>query len=218
MIIYLRAGLYAEGSSDYRFLLPLLNRLIDAISSALFAGACEVGETIGVDHPPDHSSRPRAERIAAAGIANRDLYELLVIHSDGGVDKDAVRKTCVEPGMARLREAFPSSPPPAVACIPVREIEAWMLKDQKPFQVLLGSGATVDLPGEPEREGDPKARLQRILKDAGSRSGPEQTYSLFGEQVGLTALRTLPAFQSFEAELTAAIRAVAHSQGYRPGA
>lgn len=35
-MIYLRAGLFAEGSSDYDFLLRLLNRLIEAIAAALY--------------------------------------------------------------------------------------------------------------------------------------------------------------------------------------
>jgi hypothetical protein len=46
------------------------------------------------------------------------------------------------------------------------------------------------------------------------RRKPERLYRLFGEEVSLEALRTLPAFQLFEAELVDAIRAVARSQGW----
>lgn len=54
--------------------------------------------------------------------------------------------------------------------------------------------------------------LKRLLKEGGMRREPERLYRLFGEAVNLDALRTLPAFQLFEAELAEAIRAVARSQ------
>lgn len=41
-MIYLRAGLYAEGPTDYDFLLPLINRLLREIAAQTFPGANEV--------------------------------------------------------------------------------------------------------------------------------------------------------------------------------
>lgn len=46
------------------------------------------------------------------------------------------------------------------------------------------------------------------------RRKPERLYRLFGEEVSLKALRALPAFQIFEAEVADAIRTVARSQGW----
>ncbi|WP_437866019.1 hypothetical protein [Sorangium sp. So ce363] len=89
-----------------------------------------------------------------------------------------------------------------------------MLVDGEIFRTLLGSGAQSALPAEPEREADPKLTLGRLLKEGGMRRKPERLYRLFGEEVSLEALRTLPAFQLFEAELVEAIRAVARSQGW----
>jgi len=40
-VIYLRAGLYAEGPSDYQFLRPLLDRLLNELAAPLFAGNYE---------------------------------------------------------------------------------------------------------------------------------------------------------------------------------
>ncbi|WP_438041820.1 hypothetical protein [Sorangium sp. So ce128] len=89
-----------------------------------------------------------------------------------------------------------------------------MLVDGEVFRTLLGSGAQSALPAEPEREADPKLTLGRLLKEGGMRRKPERLYRLFGEEVSLEALRALPAFQRFEAELAEAIRAVARSQGW----
>jgi len=37
-VIYLSAGLYAEGPSDYQFLCPLVDRFMEEIAAALFPG------------------------------------------------------------------------------------------------------------------------------------------------------------------------------------
>jgi hypothetical protein len=67
--VYLRAGLYAEGPSDYDFLLPLLDRLLPSLAASRFPGAFEVAESLGIDAPYPAQGE-RAERIAAA-IADR---------------------------------------------------------------------------------------------------------------------------------------------------
>lgn len=213
-MIYLRAGLFAEGPSDYDFLRRLLDRLIEAIATGLFPGAYEVGETIGIDAPPGLQKSRRADRIVAACVDNAGLFELLVIHADGDADPTAARKQRIEPGIVALQGSSCEQPIFAVPCIPVREIEAWMLTDVEAFRALLGSKVTPALPGDPEREGDPKATLQQVLRAGGARRLPASLYAFFGERVALKTLRSLPAFQTFEAELTVAIRAVATSQGH----
>lgn len=213
-MIYLRAGLFAEGPSDYDFLRRLLDRLIESIAAALFPGACEVGETIGIDAPPGLRKGRRADRIVAACVDHAGLFELLVIHADGDADPAAARTQRIEPGILALAGAGHEPPVFAVPCVPVREIEAWMLTDAEAFRALLGGKVTPALPGDPERERDPKSTLQQVLKDCGARRMPASLYAFFGERVALKALRGLPAFQTFETELTVAIRAVATAQGH----
>ncbi len=214
-MIYLSAGLFAEGPSDYGFLLRLIDRLLETIGAALFSGACDVATTIGIDVPERTWTGTRAARIAAAVAAHAGQFELLVIHADGAGDPRAARKFQVEPGVSALAEVATELPVIAVPCIPVREIEAWLLTDAGAFRELLGSKSTPVLPADPEREADPKETLKTLVKAGGARfSG--SIYPLFGEHVALTALRKLPAFQSFEAELTAAVREVARSQGHPP--
>jgi hypothetical protein len=214
-VIYLSAGLYAEGPSDYGFLLRLIDRMLETIGAAQFSGACEVATTIGIDAPEPLRTGKRAPRIAAAVAAYEGQFELLVIHADGASDPRAARRSQIDPGIAALAEAATEWPVIAVPCIPVREIEAWLLTDPGAFRQLLGSSAAPALPADPEREADPKATLTNLVKAGGAHfSG--SIYPLFGEHVALTALRKLPAFCEFEADLTAAIRDVARAQGHRP--
>jgi hypothetical protein len=106
----------------------------------------------------------------------------------------------------------------AAACIPVREIEAWMLVDPDIFP-LVGSSTPPACPAEPERELDPKATLHRLLAECGRRRRRQQqsdpVYALFGANVRLECLRTLPAFVNFEQELVSAIAEAAGHQGFR---
>lgn len=213
-MIYLRAGLFAEGRSDYDFLLRLLDRLLEAIAARLYPGAYEVGEAIGIDAPEQLRKGKRADRIAAAVFEFTGMFELLVIHADGDADPKAARSLRIEPGVAAVHALNLEHPPALVACVPVRETEAWMLTDGRVFRELLGDKVAPALPTNPEI-GDPKVTLQQVLKDCGGRRLPGSIHAFFGERVDLTTLRRLPAFQTFEAGLTAAVREVARSQGHR---
>jgi hypothetical protein len=213
-MIYLRAGVYAEGPSDYRFLCPLLNRLLDSLAASLFPGNYELADTVGIDAPSKRRAT-RADRIAAAIAEYADTCEIFVIHSDGAADPDGARAACIDPGIAAARATDPDRHVVAVACVPVREMEAWLLTDPEAFQTLVGSTFDPGLPFDPEREIDPKATLRKILKDGRVRSGPEGVYALFGERVRFARLRALPAFQRFELDLTEALKQVAGLQGHR---
>lgn len=135
-MIYLCAGLYAEGPTDYYFLLPLINRLLREIASQTFPGANEVEDTRGIDS--SGRERRRVDRIAAAVRDYEDQLDLLIIHADGGSDPKAARREQVDPGIAVARMAIPDKPLPAIACVPVREIEAWLLVDDRVFSEQLG--------------------------------------------------------------------------------
>jgi hypothetical protein len=207
--IYLRAGLYAEGTSDYDFLLPLLDRLMISLSASLLPGVSDVVETLGID-APEPRPRRRAEQIAAAVADSWDACTLFVIHADGAGDPDEARRNRIDPGIEAGRSTYPEIV--SAACIPVRETEAWMLADAEIFRRLLGSKAQPVLPAEPERDADPKVTLRRILREGGIQREPERLYRSFGEQVRFEALRTLPAFLAFERELSDAVQAVAQLQ------
>jgi hypothetical protein len=218
-MIYLRAGLYAEGPTDYQFLRPLLDRLMDELAASSYAGQYELGECLAIDAPAGSSYANRADRIAAAVQAHREECTLVVIHSDGAGDPERARREQVTPGIDAARVRCVDRPVALAACIPVREIEAWMLVDPDVFP-LLGSSTPPAYPADPERESDPKATLDRLLADSGVRRRRhrprDRDYALFGENVQLACLRRLPAFVRFETELASAIAEVAGRQGVRP--
>ncbi|WP_437307596.1 hypothetical protein [Sorangium sp. So ce388] len=207
-MIYIRAGLFAEGRTDYEFLCPLLGRLLDDLAAELFPGNHMIGESVGIDAPRG-TTGGRAQKIAAAIHERWDECTLFVIHADGAGDPAEVRRRQVDPGMMAARALRKDREIVAVACIPVREMEAWMLPDPEVFRAL--GGAEVRCPREPERESDPKLTLRRLLAETKLRSRPEDLYRFFGEKIRLDALRSLPAFCTFRDELTGALRHLAAS-------
>lgn len=201
-MIYLCAGLFAEGRTDYELLLPLLARLLDEIGARVCPGAYDVAPSVGMDvHAAPHE--PRAERIARAIHHYWDQCTLFVVHADSDGDADQARAERVQPGLLRAAETAPGLVG-AAACIPVRETEAWMLADEDVFAQLGGHG--VDLPAEPERVLDPKAALKALLTAAKIRRPPARLHAFFGERLSLARLRRLPAFNAFESELEEAVR------------
>lgn len=207
---YLCAGLFAEGHSDYA-LLPLLDQLIPALASEVLPEVPVISPSVGIDAPA-RVSRRRDVRIAAAIDDYWEQCTLFVIHADGAGDPERMCREQVEPGLslARARHADLA----AAACIPVREIEAWLLVDALPFQKLLSMTSPPTLPADPESLLDPKRALDDVLtKSGGALLRGVDLYSFFGANIDVVALRRLPAFRRFEEQLVDAILAAA-----RPGA
>lgn len=203
-MIYICAGLFAEGKTDYHFLLGLLDQLLPEIASTLFGSISEVAPSIGIDAPSTTKIARRDQRIASAIDGSWRECTLFVVHSDGGGDPVHARAMQVEPGLGIARVQHPDLA--AAACVPVREIEAWMLADADAFGRIFETRHVPVLPGDPEKVPDPKRALKDLLRSLGS--GADDYYGLLGREVRPSALRRLPAFVRFEAELQSAVRLV----------
>ncbi len=210
-MIYLRAGLYAEGPTDYYFLMPLLERLLWEIGMKVLPEPPEVAAPLALDAPPG-IPKGREQAIPAAIEASWEECTLYVIHSDGDGDPEQMRRTCCQPAIEAARARYPEVA--IAACIPVRELEAWMLADGDVFRKLRRGRAEPELPKNPEAELDPKKILRRVVAEMGIKQ-IDDLYAFIGGAVSAQALRRLPAFQHFEAELADAIRNVGRLQ-HRP--
>jgi hypothetical protein len=188
-----------RGKSDYSFLIPLVNRLLYELSIAV-PQQTEVADSVGIDAPRP-APNTRAERIEAAIQAYAGQCSLFIIHADADGDRRSALAERVEPGR---QAAGAKVNAPIVACIPFREIEAWLLADGHAFAVLL-MGADPALPRNAEADPDPKRTLSNIHDALGLRGAVGEYYGFLGENVSLEALRRLSAFRDFEDELRAAV-------------
>lgn len=210
MTIYVRAGLYAEGPSDDDFLSRLLDRLLPELLRQHFPAQYEFRETVLLQIDLSVTSG-RDRRIAAAIHEYWSTCTLYVIHSDGKSDPDRERARTIDPGVALARERWQADtdtaglPLAIAACVPVREMEAWLLTDPVVFDRLGLRG--FELPLQPDRVTDPKEPLAALLKPLDLHRRPP--FEFFGEQISLAALRKLEGFRAFESELLAALHQLA---------
>lgn len=205
--IYVQAGLYAEGPSDYAFLIPLLERVLDDLLAREYPGRSTVLPTpLGLD-VAENSKQPRDAQIAAVIQRFHDTCQLFVIHADADGDAIRARKERVEPGARRGLSGLPHAAA-AAACVPVHMTEAWMLADAAVFHQLLRTALPTEPPDDPERVRWPKQTLQQLL--SARRHGRQlNVYEFFGNNINLAALRRLEAFRAFEDELVLAVREIA---------
>lgn len=208
-MIWLCAGVYAEGPTDDRFLCNLLNRILPPLAIEVCKGGFDMGETRRISEPRRMRGASREERIAAVIEESWSECTLFVVHSDGEGAPAEARRERIEPGLARARRVRPDLA--AAACVPVRETEPWMLADPDAFCRIFETDRLPTLPRDPEAEADPKAVLAAALCSLGARMGRgvDEYYAVLGAEVRLDALRRLPAFQQFEKELRAAIAVIA---------
>lgn len=204
--LYVCAGLFAEGPTDYRFLLPLLDRLLDELLAKHYTARYQLAPSHGIDAPPGARKQPRELRIEAAIDNYWDRCNLFVVHADGANDPALQRARSITPGIAAARSRRLGCP--IAACVPVRETEAWLLCDVSVFVARLGA-APRGLPRDPERVTDPKQFLEQVFLGGDSCFRPSTDYTFFGDLVDLSALRRLSAFQAFEQELIGALRDLA---------
>jgi hypothetical protein len=209
--VYLCPGIFAEGPSDYRFLFGLLDRMLEAVAAKVLEGRFNSAQAVGIDAPRRDRKKRRDERIAAAIDASWDECTLFVVHGDGAGDPAGARRDLIEPGLTLARERHPDLA--AAACVPVREIEAWMLADAGAFSRIFRTEHVPDLPRDPESEIDPKRTLADVLRSMGARleDGIGRYHGELGREVDPAQLRRLPAFRRFEMDLRTAVEAVARS-------
>lgn len=209
-------ALYAEGRTDYYFLLPLLQRLCEDICLREARADVDVSAVLGLDHPAALNDASREDRITEAARLARESWNILFIHADGAGDQAKMRREQVDPALQKLAAEFGRSTA-GVPVVPVRETEAWAIVDGDALRSVLGvtlSNPEMSLPNstrEAERKQDPKAVLEHacnVATQPGRKRKPvsaSRYLNSLGEQVSLEKLRGLEAFQRLENDLKEAL-------------
>lgn len=197
----LRLTLVADGPTD-QALVPLVRWLIEQHSQLPFVMA--FADLRKLRRPP--SKLP--DRVRAA----LDLYpcELLVVHRDAERDPPERR-------IEEIERATASHSSIAVAIVPVRMTEAWLLFDESAIRRAAGCpNGTMRLPipalKKAESLPDPKQVLHEALRIASALGGRRRKQfrpdarRLADLIDDFAPLRTLPSFSAFEARLCAALK------------
>jgi hypothetical protein len=212
---YLGLGLFAEGATDYRMLVPLLRRLTEQLCREEARGVVDVGDVQGLDAPARFQKADRATRILEAARTFWGGTCVLFIHADGAGDSEAKEAEQITPGIRLIEQELPRGA--CVAVVPVREVEAWTLVDGDALRDAFGTTLGDDdlhvakRPRDVERIQDPKVELQAAFQAVigpsnRRRSKAGDFYTRIGERVDLAKLRQVPAFSRLEEDLRCALR------------
>ena len=158
-----RAIFLADGSSDE----PLGEHLEVLCARRDLAVRVTTPDLHLLPRPPGHRVADRLEAILKLG----DVPDILFVHRDAEGQDPERRFAEVAEAVARISEGLP-----AVAVVPVRMTEAWLLLDEQSIREVAGSpNATVDLGLPPtsrvEAQPDPKSALERALDLASGLAG-----------------------------------------------
>ena len=126
-------GFYAEGSTDYDFLPPIILRTAEKILAQYERSVMDEAVVSPIRLAADQK-KDRAESIL---LATQEAcgYHALIVHSDADdPEPDKARVERIEPGFERVRQTDENVCRGLVPIIPVQAIEAWMLAD---YELLL---------------------------------------------------------------------------------
>lgn len=212
-------ALYAEGSTDQRFLPLIIQRTAVQILSQRGHTIVDVLEPMPVE-PAKKDDRAQSILAVARQVHG---YHLLFVHADADASSTtpALRQR-IEPGVALIQAAQQRGETVCtdlVPIVPVQMTEAWMLVDRDALLSVIGTPPehhNLDIPFRPqhvEQIADPKQQLARIFAEALAsrtrrvrrRHKIAELYEPLGRTVDLTVLAQTPSYQQFVAALTQAL-------------
>ncbi len=215
-------ALFAEGNTDYRFLNGLIQRTASRILQRHSMASVDVPELQNIHPGTGLSGTERILRAARTAYG----YHLLLLHADSDArSRDDALSERIEPGMRRALNASNSGSnlcESMVPVIPVRMTESWMLADPETLINVIGTRKTVrdlmlpDNPSGVERIADPKGKLRAVLKvllDGRAHRRRRDVnvgnlYEPLARSISIDRLERVPAFRSFQMELTASLQAL----------
>lgn len=214
---YLGLALFAEGSTDYRFLSPLLARVVEDLLLERASAALDISPMIELKEPDEFRGETRARKILEAARTVVGGFHILFVHADGDGDPVRARREQAEPGITEFLGEFPDGYA-GVAVVPVREMEAWAIADGDALRAAFGTTLSNQQLGIPartrdiERNADPKRVLEqayaRVL--GGAPRGPRKTavafLDLLGQTVSLDRLGELSAFRQLRQDIASALQ------------
>jgi hypothetical protein len=198
----LRTTLLGDGSSD-RVLIPILDWLLQRVVSVRALSGTQWADLRFRRTPPEN-----LEEGVRLAVENYPC-DLLFVHRDAEAQNPDNRRAEILTAAQHLKRN-----PPAICVVPVRMTEAWLLLDEAAIRFAAGNPRgrpQLHLPPSAavERLANPKETLFQALRVASEHTGRrlrslrvEERRHRVAELMNCELLRTLPAFQSLEQELT----------------
>jgi len=216
-------GLMAEGTTDTRFLIPIIEKTVKDLVYKEYKGDFEL--SIQEIRLKDTTSKYIVKVADAAKYAEENFgADFIFVHLDAD-NKDAkeVYQNKINPAKQFLKDKAigTSACSHIVPIVPITETESWMLADKALFKSQLGtslSDAELKISRDVEQMADPKKVAQDAIKIAFSHKTKKrrrelnisELYQPIGSRIDLSKLEPLTSYQDFKQN----IRNVFEELGY----
>lgn len=214
----LSLALYCEGSTDQRFLAPVIIKT----SREILNTHQQIHIEVLPIHIIENEKRRQREAILLAAHQARG-YHALIIHADADdPEPHKARSERFEPGYALVQQVQEDICKDVLPIIPVQAIEAWMLADHELLLEEIGTGMRPDELNIPtkanlvETIAKPKQRLRQAVQLAYASRRKRQRdididflYEPIGERIRLERLHSVSSYNQFVHDLTAILKKLA---------
>ncbi len=211
-------GLFAEGSTDIRFLENIVQKTLDAVTKECSTIPDGEVKIISIDK----TGLSFVEQVLAAsrkGLATENIH-ILCVHTDADDSSvDNAYKYKINPAKKALQAQDEQTYCKIlVAIVPVQEIEAWMLADKAIFKNELETKKTdaqLGIHRHPESINNPKKVIENAIRIAQPNSSKKrndnhltisEVYFPIGERLEIEKLETLPSYLLFKEEMRNAFK------------
>lgn len=201
-------GLVAEGTTDYRFLKPIVEKTIINV-----AFECKGQIDIYVyDISKKNKGDSFIEAVMSASQKGTAEFGIsaLIVHSDADAkEAKETYKSKINPATQKLAQTDNSFCKHLIALVPIQETEAWLLADKVLFKKVINTrknDVELNIDGNPESFASPKERVEEAIrigrenlpKKQRNQFGIEDLYSLVGDSMDIENLKQLKSYQDFE--------------------
>lgn len=198
-------GVYAEGPTDYRFFLTLIERYLTHFCHTSGVDV-DILPAVPIWNREDFPSGfiEKLKRIEQDNVSNKGLPYVFVHNDADARNLDQVLNFKWRPWLERCTSAENW-----LAVIPVRMTESWMLADvealESTFIISVENIRQIIGEGDPESISDPKSKLAEIV-----RRGKQKRTTNFEENLAkrtrFEVLELLPSFQFLKSQIEERIR------------
>lgn len=201
-------GLIAEGTTDYRFLIPVIEKTLINI-----AFDCKGQIDIDVKLIDCSKGNSFTEYVLnASKKGNQELgITMLIVHTDADdLSADNAYDTKINPTKIVLEQQSDATHCKSlIPLIPIRETEAWMLADKFLFKKSIDtkkSDSELNINGNPETFNNPKEKIEYAIR-IGRADMPKKLqnnlkiadlYSYLGQAIQIEHLKPFISYKDFE--------------------
>ncbi len=208
----LALALYAEGSTDDRFLTLIIQRTSRKILAEYRKSNVSV---VLVEPIKLFEKKPTREENILQAARQAFRYQALIVHSDADNPfYEGAMKHRILPGLDLVKQSKSLVCGQLLPIIPIQAVEAWMLADFETLSAELRTDLKAHELGIPEKTrqiekiSKPKLRLNNAIAIVNKQLRPNQRidvsslYEPLGRKIRLERLQSLSAYQHFESDLT----------------